>query len=546
MTAGSNLEMEVVSLEAQQGCAHPQPHRSAAGQSAESVIHLGRRFVSVARSRTGQPVLTTPTAAWSYETLLTSSLTVANRLRRSPRFNAGSRVLLLFPNSLEYVAAFYGVLMAGGVCVPLSPGIERQQLERIRQSTEATHLFSQPRVLRSRKEDWKLPTDSVVLPGGNGLWEDDVSPAEVDVANVSDDALAAIFFTGGSSGTPKGVMLSHRNLVGNAQSIRRYLEIENGERPLCVLPFYHAFGNSVLQSHILAGAHLIIDGNVAFPETIVEALAKHEATSLSGVPDLFRFLLERSSLGTNRLPALRYMAVAGGMLPRALARRVAAGISPARFLVMYGQTEATARLAYLPPDRLEDLDDNCIGRAIPGVELDVVDEAGGRVRVGDVGEIRARGPNVMLGYWRDPALTGEVIRDGWLHTGDLGSVDRDGWIYHRGRRNALIKISGYRIHPAEVEEFVTRELPVEQAVLVPFDHPELGTRLALYVRRQRHAADLQTNEILARCRAELPRHMVPDLIELIDEFPLNDAMKIDRPRLTARAADAVSIRRKTA
>src|SRR5262249_22805434 len=157
-------------------------------------------------------------------------------------------------------------------------------------------------------------------------------------------------------------------------AIQQYLSIGRDERPLCVLPFHHAFGNSVLQSHLLAGTHLILDGQTAFPKTLVDALARHDCTSLSGVPDLFRMLLDWSSLGRTRLPQLRYMAVAGGALRRELALEVSRRIAPAEFFVMYGQTEATARLAFIPPDQLHSAPAGAIGNAIPGVTLDVVDD----------------------------------------------------------------------------------------------------------------------------------------------------------------------------
>ena len=193
-------------------------------------------------------------------------------------------------------------------------------------------------------------------------------------------------------------MLSHRNLIENALSIQQYLSIDERDRPLCVLPFYHAFGNSVLQSHLLAGANLILDGKTLFPETLMTAMVRHQATSLSAVPDLVRLLLERTSLGKTPLPSLRYMTVAGGALQRELALMMAERIAPASFFTMYGQTEATARLAYVPPEKLTELPAGCIGRAVPGVELEVVDDNGIVLPPGEIGELRARGPNVMLGY----------------------------------------------------------------------------------------------------------------------------------------------------
>lgn len=493
-----------------------------------TAAHLGEKFAEVALAHPSRIAIETANGSSTYGQLLSAALTVRDRLLSSRNFFPRARVLLMLPNTREYVAAYYGTLLAGGVAVPLAPKLERSQFEAIRQSTMGRIVITQSRTARTWSETFAKS------------FED-----RAEFIDVPAD-LAAIMFTGGSSGTPKGVMLSHRNLIENARSIQQYLEIDSNDRPLCLLPFYHAFGSSVLQSHLLAGSHLVLDGNPTFPETIIDAIAKHGITSLSGVPDLYRFLLERSSLGSTALPSLRYMAVAGGELPHELALQVASKIAPAKCFVMYGQTEATARLGFVPPQRLTQLGKSCIGQAIPNVELEVVDESGSRVSAGVVGEIRARGPNIMLGYWQEPQLTAETLRDEWLYTGDLGTTDEAGWIYHRGRRNALIKVAGYRIHPSDIENFVTQNLAVEQAVLVPFELPAKGTRLALYVRLKAEAQSLTPFEILTRCRAELPRHMVPDEVQHLDEFPLNNAMKIDRPRLIVMATEIATRRRRIA
>jgi len=540
MSGGSTNHLEILTLEdltvfAKSQCLEENPSTGVDAQVGSPGDNLAAAFLESASLHGHQPALTTSTGSWRYADLQDAALTLCERLKQSPSFALGSRVVLLLNNSPEYLAAFYGTLMAGGVVVPLSPRIEQQQFRDIRQSTAARHVVTQPRIARI----WNSQFQSINTEVDES--EPGSSPADIPTSK----ELAAVFFTGGSSGTPKGVMLSHRNLIANARSIQNYLNIQSTDRPLCVLPFYHAFGNSVLQSHLLAGSQLIIDGNTTFPETLIDAISHHQATSLSGVPDLFRFLLERTSLGKRLLPSLRYLAVAGGSLPHDLALEVARKSEPSQFYVMYGQTEATARLAYIPPDHLQQLGSGCIGKAVPGMELEVVDPTGMPVPTGAVGEIRARGPGVMLGYWREPELTREVIRDGWLHTGDLGSVDQQGWIYHRGRRNALIKIAGYRIHPSDIEDFVTRSLPIQQAVVVPYEAPGLGTRLALFA-RPRVDNDVKVLEIVARCRADLPRHMVPDYVQLVEQFPLNEAMKIDRPRLISLAVEAATQRRKTA
>ena len=252
--------------------------------------------------------------------------------------------------------------------------------------------------------------------------------------------LAMLLFTSGSTGMPKGVMLSHRNLLANADSILHELPIRADDRALVVLPFCHAFGNSILQTHILSGATLLLYGAPTFPAAVVEALRDWRATSFSAVPEVYGMVLKYGRLGEQPLPALRYMAVAGGALRDDFSADIAERIAPAPFHVMYGQSEATARLASLPPQQLHGRRGS-IGKPIGGVELCIMDEANRELPPGAVGMLCARGENVMLGYWQDPAATADVLSgDGWLRTGDLAHRDEDGYFYLHGRANLLVKI----------------------------------------------------------------------------------------------------------
>lgn len=513
----------------------PRPAGVSSTNDIPECTHLGRLFETVALSKLTKSAFATKSASWSYSDLLLASRSVAQSLSSHHSFHAGDRVLLMLPNSAEYTAAFYGILLAGGVVVPVPPKTESGYLQSIVDSTDASFVVTDCAVAEQRKDQLTYDQIEVDLSGAGTTWNHEVA---VSTSFESGSELAAIFFTGGSTGTPKGVMLSHRNLISNARSIQQYLQITPADRPLCLLPFHHAFGNSVWQSHLLAGASLVCDGMTSFPETIVTALARHECTSLSGVPDLFRVLLERSSLGKTSLPHLRYMAVAGGALPRQLSLEMSRRITPADFYVMYGQTEATARLAYLAPKDLEQMPEGCIGRAVPGVTLEVIDENAQPTAPGQIGELRAAGDNVMLGYWKDTSATADRIRSGWLHTGDLASLDETGRVTIHGRNSSFVKIAGYRVQPADLEDFAVRRLAATQAVAVAYDCPAIGTRLALFVRYEQSQSSLNVSEMIARSRAELPRHMVPELIQLVDEFPLNSAMKIDRPLLQRWADQA--------
>jgi len=326
-------------------------------------------------------------------------------------------------------------------------------------------------------------------------------------------------------------MLSDANLLANASSITRYLPFGRDDRALALLPFCHAYGNSVMQTHLLTGATLVVDGSLAFPNTVLEALRRHRATSFAGVPETFHSLLSYSDLGKEPLPDLRYMTVAGGALEPQAALELAERVAPAQFYVMYGQSEATARLAYLPPDMLHTRPGS-IGKAIPDVRLEVLDHRGRAVPPGQTGELCARGPNVMLGYWGDARATSSTIKGGWLHTGDVATVDRERYIYVQSRKDDLIKTQGLRIHPREIEDLVSRQFTGFRALVVPY-RLHNTTRLALYLVSA--SEELQVDEVRRFCLRTLPRPKVPSYIEVLDQVPLNASMKLDRQRLVRRA-----------
>jgi acyl-CoA synthetase (AMP-forming)/AMP-acid ligase II len=329
-------------------------------------------------------------------------------------------------------------------------------------------------------------------------------------------------------------MLSHRNLLANADSILHDLPIRAEDRALVIVPFCHALGNSVLQTHVLAGATLLLGGALTFPATIVETLRELGATSFSAVPEVYGMLLKYGRLGEAPLPALRYMAVAGGELRHDLAADVADRIAPAAFHVMYGQSEASARLASLPPDEFR-ARRGSIGKPIPGVALAIMDEAGRELPPGEVGMLCARGDNVMLGYWQDPAATTEVMSaGGWLRTGDLAHRDAAGYFYLDGRASLLVKVQGHRVHPAEIEGVVEAGFPHAHAVAVPMARGD-ETRFVLFLAPRDHRP-IDVAEIRATCRQELPSYKLPLRFEVLDRFPLTSAQKVDRAALGLRLA----------
>ena len=531
-----NADMDMVWLDFDAASSTSAGNRGLAGDFKSAEPFAGRDNLVAAVWQVAAVRRSHPAALWrghtiSYDWIRAAAATVCEYLLCRADFRPGMRVVVALENSPEYLAAFYGVLLADGVVVPVSPRIERERWRHICQSCMPVAVLSRRKEAQSviveateRAVALQLNLDPVqAIPKSFG--------ASPTVRRGGAD-LAMIMFTSGSTGAPKGVMLSHRNLLSNARSILDYLPIREDDRALVVLPFYHAFGNSVLQTHLLAGATLIQEGSLVIPATVVEALRERHATSFSGVPEVYDMLMRFAPWQSGELPHLRYMAVAGGEMRPELAEQVSQMIAPSDLYVMYGQTEGTARLAYLSP-RSRRTHRGSIGKAIPGVELRIVNERGAAVAAGEIGMLQARGDNVMLGYWQDPQGTAAVLRrDGWLSSGDLATVDEEGFIYLRGRANRIVKLQSNRVHPAEIEDVVARHFPGAQVAVVPYQVNEL-TRLALFCTSPRDAA-LTDRDVHQLCVRELVYYKVPQYIEVLDCLPLNGGLKVDREALARR------------
>ncbi|MCH5374210.1 MAG: acyl--CoA ligase, partial [Planctomycetes bacterium] len=475
------------------------------------------------------PAILSDDGYFHYGWLRNAATAVRDELLATCRLAPGAPVAVMLANSPEYVAAFFGVLLAGGAVVPLPPTLEPSRWEQIDRASQFAALIS-------RAADVPIWADhDKVEPRIVPLADRRPGTEATDAGSGRSDAdLAMILFTSGSTGLPKGVMLSHRNLLANTRSILQYLPICHGDRTLVVLPFCHAFGNSILQTHVLSGGTLVLGGSLTFPVSMIQAMQQHRVQSFSAVPEVYGMLLRFARLGEEPLPDLRYMTVAGGGLKPEVSWEVAQRIAPASFYIMYGQSEATARLSYLAPEEMRPRWGS-IGRGIPGVELKVADEAGQSVPPRSLGRLFARGENIMLGYWRDPAATAAVLQNGWLDTGDLATRDQDGFIYLHGRSNLLIKIQGHRVHPREIEDVVADRFPGAQVVVLPYQ-PAGETRLALFLAPP-SGSPIEAGEVRQFCLRNLPRHKIPTYIEVLERFPLNSATKVDRDALACRIAE---------
>jgi acyl-CoA synthetase (AMP-forming)/AMP-acid ligase II len=288
----------------------------------------------------------------------------------------------------------------------------------------------------------------------------------------------------------------------------------------------------VLHTHIQTGGRIVIERNLVYPHAVVETLAREKATGFAGVPSTYALLLARVKLGDYDLSQLRYVTQAGGAMSPSLIQRLKAALPNTRLFVMYGQTEATARLTYLPPEKLEGKIGS-VGIAVPGVSLEIRDEQGSALERGDVGEIWVHGPNVMLGYWRNEAATSQVKCDGWLKTGDMGKLDSDGYLYLAGRRSDMIKAGAHRIHPQDIEDVIAELEVVQEVAVVGIDDELLGQVIKAFVVAREGVAP-SALQIQAHCRARLANYKVPKSVEFVASLPRTASGKIRRTELVQR------------
>ncbi|MCU7845671.1 MAG: acyl--CoA ligase [Candidatus Thiodiazotropha sp. (ex Monitilora ramsayi)] len=447
------------------------------------------------------------------------------------------RVALILANSAHYIAIYYGVWCAGGVTVALNTQAKTSDFLNWLNHSGARWLFiddNHPELNNLRDREI---SGIHIIPVGSGdnsrvslddsTWHSIVSSDyRLPDVEIQSSSLASIIYTSGTTGKPKGVTLSHGNLESNIDSILEYLKLNTSDSIVNVLPFYYSYGNSIMHIHIAVGAKLVLENNLLYPHKVLDLIESESVTGFSGVPSTFSLILGRVDLTQYSFPSLRYVTQAGGPMPPALVDRLIDAMPEIDLFVMYGQTEATARLTYLPPGDLSNKRGS-IGYAIPSVTIRIVNKLGKNVAVGETGEIIARGPNIMQCYWKDPEKTHQVIKNGWLHTGDLAHYDSDGYIYIDGRSSDMIKSGGNRISPKEIEEVIQELEGVQEVAVVGIPNEVLGETIKAYI-VPKVKSDLKKMAVQRHCKENLAVYKIPKTVEFITELPKTASGKIQR------------------
>lgn len=426
----------------------------------------------------------------------------------------GDRVLIGTSLSISSALAYLGAIYAGLVAVPVDDRALAASTAALIDAVGARAVWSEARLSSECAGVRYLHGD----PGPE-------SSAMVQSYPCAASDLAALMATSGSTGAPRFVMVSHGNLTANSEAIIRSQGLDASDRAMVVLPLNYCFGASLLHTHLFAGGSVVLDRRFMFPDKVIRSMVELQCTTFAGVPTVFNVLLRRSNIRQTACPHLKRFLQAGGALGPEAVDEFRAMFPKVEFLVMYGQTEATARISCMEPGRWEQKHGSA-GQPLDNLTVSIVDENGNAVNPGQIGELVVSGPSVCAGYWNDPEESRVVFRNGRLHTGDYARQDDDGFLWIEGRKSAFLKMRGVRVSISEVEQKVAAMPGVYECGACAVAHPESGDALMLMVVPDQEAA-IDTEQI----RRSLPRHWTVDSIRLVSELPKTPAGKLARPAL---------------
>ncbi|WP_088072828.1 fatty acid--CoA ligase family protein [Gottfriedia luciferensis] len=479
--------------------------------------------------------------SFSYSTLDTYITKFASGLSKLG-IKKGDKIALVVGNSPHFIISLYGAMKVGAAVIPVNPLYSPDELVYILTNGDAKAVITLDLFLplvekaspilpniehfiicETKQENPYEFKNNKLKSFTNVVGLGDLDFNEPDL---QDDDLAVILYTSGTTGKPKGAMLTHKNLYSNAMDAGHFLGFSSAEKVIATLPAFHVFCLTVaLNAPLMYGATVILVPKFS-PKEIFDIIRTQKATVFAGVPTMYNFLYQYPEGKTEDFESIRLCISGGSSLPVALLENF-----EQKFKVIisegYGLSEASPVTAFNPLDRPRKA--GSIGTNISNVENKVVNELGNEVAVGEVGELIVRGPNVMKGYYNMPEETAMTIRDGWLYTGDLARVDEDGYFYIVDRKKELIIVGGYNVYPREVEEVIYNHPEVVECAVIGLPDDNFGESVKAYVVTRN--PQLSVEALTDYCKAYLAKYKVPRSIEFIPELPKNATGKILRRAL---------------
>lgn len=527
---------------------HPPPrlHKSATPQLHDFLEHS-------AQSRPAQIALTCKGVHHSYESLERQANALAHALIEKG-VERGDRVVVFADNTAETVVSFWGVLKANAIVSLINPLTKADKLAYYLNDCRAKVLITDMHLASVVAEGAKQSPHLAHLIVSGALQGGSLSPLknveaweaalERGMRHASappprrnlDIDLAAIIYTSGSTGDPKGVMLTHTNMLTAGRSISTYLQMKDDDVVLGVLPLAFDYGLYQMLMSFRVGARLVLERSFAFPAQVLKVMAKERVTGFPGVPTIFAILAELKNLRDFDLSALRFVTNTAAALPVKHITMLRELFPQARIYSMYGLTECK-RCTYLPPEDL-DRKPTSVGIAIPDTELWLVDEQGQRIQTPEtVGQLVIRGATVMKGYWEKPQATAEKLKPGpipgemVLHTGDFCRLDEEGYLYFVGRMDDIIKTRGEKVAPKEVETTLMNIAGVKEAAVIGIPDEILGQAVKAFVVLEQ-GVSLTEKDLMKECQKRLENFMVPKVIAFLPELPKTTTGKIKKTGLS--------------
>lgn len=475
----------------------------------------------------------------TYEELNVSVNRFASGLAKSG-VKKDDHVALLLGNSPHFFISLYGIMRLGATAIPINPTYTPAEIAYILKDGDVKAVIALDKLI-PHIEKLKAAAPEIehyiICETGSELNTDletfsgilQSGEADFISAPVKSDDTAVILYTSGTTGKPKGAMLTHKNLYSNARDIRDYLNMDSEDTVITTLPMFHVFSLTVaLNAPLISGSTLIVIPKFS-PKEIFRVAKKFKATIFAGVPTMYNFLYQYPESDPDDFSTMRLCISGGASMPVALLKNF-----EEKFHVMisegYGLSEASPVTCFNPLDKPRK--PGSIGTSIVNVENKVVDESGNELPPGEVGELAVRGPNVMKGYYNMPEETSAAIRDGWLYTGDLAKMDEEGYLYIVDRKKDLIIVGGYNVYPREVEEVLYGHPDVLEAAVIGVPDADLGEAVkAFIVAKDKSLEKVELHQYLSE---RLAQYKLPKSIEFLEELPKNSTGKIMKRELKHR------------
>lgn len=494
-------------------------------------------------SRPDQVALICDKRSYTYAQIGAMTANLAAKLQERG-VERGDRVALFLDNSVELVVGVFAALSSGAVFMPINPLTKADKLAYMLNDSRAKALVTQASLesIYAEALEHNKTVRSCLVVGTGTLSDARITAYSVDDSvgarptdpGLIDQDLASIIYTSGSTGDPKGVMLTHLNMVSAARSVSTYLGLRADDVVVCVLPLAFDYGLYQLLMSVRVGATLVLERSFTFPIKVLERMVEHRVTVFPGVPTVFSMLMNIGSLSSYQLGSLRMMTNTAAALSEEHIRQLRGLFPQAQLFSMYGLTECK-RVTYLPPDQL-DVRPTSVGRGMPNEEVWLVDDSGRRLPHGSTGELVIRGSNVMRGYWEKPEETAKRLKPGpipgelILHSGDIFRTDDEGWLYFVARKDDIIKSRGEKVSPREVENALYALEGVYEAAVIGVPDDLLGQAVKAFV-TLKTGYSYSEREVIKHCVSRLENFMAPKYVEFVSALPKTDTGKIKKTGL---------------